>query len=387
MKRLLSSALLALTAVTSAQVSAGVIGSDERSRVVSAHVYPYRAIGLIQTEKATCTATLIDKTHIVTAAHCLFDVQENKQWKRNPYFIPGKNGSAAGPNGVYQIKRVFVDKQYIRQAKKIKPVALAQYHEQSNAAFHSFLTNKLDLDIAVAELDRPVAERVGFMELKSVNRKSLAPYIHLTGYPSDKTLHTQWTTHCQSDWDKGKTKAADTLIHKCDTSPGMSGAVAYVKDFDDKYYAVGLFSVGTMSHNFATAFDDGLRERLLGWKNGIEDNNTLVHEFSHEKFHKIHLSNQCTFPIYAAINYRNLNGEWITSGWRHLDAGESAYVASTKDKSYYVYAKATHNTAINWKGTDKFEKIGSSKHAKKHGMKSVKIKDEVFTPQYHPFPC
>ncbi|TAA48626.1 trypsin-like serine protease [Corallincola spongiicola] len=387
MKKLLTSALLALTVVTSAQLGAEVIGSDERSHVVSTHVYPYRAIGLIQADKATCTATLIDKTHVVTAAHCLFDVQENKQWKRNPYFIPGKNGSAHGPFGVYQIKRAYVDKRYIRQAKKLKPVALAKYNAQSNAEFHSFLTDALDLDIAIAELDRPVAKRIGFMELKTVDQKSLAPYIHLTGYPSDKTLHTQWTTHCQSSWDEDHSPMGDTLVHKCDTSPGMSGAVAYVKDFDDKYYAVGLFSVGTMSHNFATPFDNNLRERLIGWKNGIEDDQTMVHNFQHEKYHNVHLVNECRFPVYAAINYKNLNGEWVTSGWRQLDGGESAYVASTKEKAFYVYAKSAGDPIMEWTGSDKVEKIGSSKHAKKYGLKRVKVDYEIYTPVYHNFNC
>ena len=72
--------LATLLLLPAALLQAAIIGSDDRYPQSDNNRFPFRAIGLLEGDDATCTATLIGPQHILTAAHCLLDVSNPGQW-------------------------------------------------------------------------------------------------------------------------------------------------------------------------------------------------------------------------------------------------------------------------------------------------------------------
>lgn len=80
---------IALSSWAYAQNVPNIFGADNRVPVTSSE-YPWRAVGYIT---GGCTATLVAKNIIVTAAHCVFDDQKNL---KNFDFYPNLINSNAG---------------------------------------------------------------------------------------------------------------------------------------------------------------------------------------------------------------------------------------------------------------------------------------------------
>lgn len=76
-------------------------------------------------------------------------------------------------------------------------------------------------------------------------------------------------------------------------------------------------------------------------------------------FINIQYTNKCDEPLNLAINYKNLNDDWVTDGWWTLQPGESANVANTKNNIFYYYGVTQDNDYV-WEGTDTFQKVNGT---------------------------
>lgn len=358
-------------------VSGAVIGSDDRRPVVDAKRFPYRAVGLIHTDDSTCSATLIGPKHILTAAHCLFDVKHSKDWKLNPHFVPGQNDIADEPYGKTMITRAYLYRAYVNKARNtgsIQSISASQFQN----GFDEFVLATMHQDIAVAELAKPIGESVGWLGLKVQRQNEPAPFIQVAGYPIDKGRYSQWSADCQTRWQ------APLLEHRCDLTPGMSGAAGVVKAFDDTYYIAGVYAMGHPRLNYLIPITEQGFDQINAWRSDSLDKTTVVHQFKPPSTTPLIFANSCPNAVQVALYYMAANGQWTATSWREVRPGQRRTLANNKDAVFYLYAESTFSQKARWEGKAMHRSIAGS--AKEYGFQRV-VLEETQTPYVHEFSC
>jgi protease YdgD len=187
-------------------------GHDDRVRV-NIQDAPWRFIGrFVNNAGEACTATLIARNVIITAAHC----------------INTENGVAA--NGVFTGSN----------GGTARTVAYALNPRYDYQRFTT--TDEIDgMDWALLRIDNPLGERLGFAGVRNVTGQGL------------QSAHAQNLLQAGFAWDTGDTMAAninchivrvyndDTFAHECDTTRGDSGSSFLVRD-GNGYSVIGVDS-------------------------------------------------------------------------------------------------------------------------------------------------
>lgn len=190
-----------------------VFGEDDRVQVSDTRSYPFRAIGLLvgqtQTgEIATCSATLIGPSSLLTAAHCLYD-HATGGWLDGFIFVPALNGAEAedAPFGTYEYDTAYVFEGYLDN-------------------YQGFYGSVVPWDIAVVTLQEPIGEQLGWLGYG--HEADLGNFLaNIIGYPGDKPVGTQWRANCTVK----KQNVADLYFtYDCDTFAGSSGSAVYKYD-------------------------------------------------------------------------------------------------------------------------------------------------------------
>lgn len=208
-----------------------VIGPDTRTRVNNTTSYPYRTIGRID---VGCTGTLIGPRHVLTAGHCVYNINTDK-WYSNLNFTPGQNG-ATKPYGT------------IGWAKALSVKGWTQQH-------------KRDYDYAMIVLKENVGNTVGWL---GYGWKDPMPKynVNINGYPGDKPFGTMWHAFCTL-----QIIQTYRLYYACDTYGGMSGSAVYVLlDGKRTIYGIHAYGVDSTGLNGATRIRKEVFENLKKWK-------------------------------------------------------------------------------------------------------------------------
>ncbi len=95
------------------------------------------------------------------------------------------------------------------------------------------------------------------------------------------------------------------------------------------------------------------------WENTSELSDGAPASPPQQDYDAIVYKNDCARPIRTAIHYRDDNGTWITRGWWNLNQGQTAHVANTKNRTYYLYAETieAEDVRVTFGGTEHFSQV------------------------------
>lgn len=205
-------------------------GEFLRVKMEDTTAFPHRVVGRIATG---CTGTLIGPRHVITAGHCVYNV-DKKVWYKSVSFSPARNGNAF-PFGTVGWKKVLAPQGWTEDADTYQ-------------------------DYALIVLDRSLGKEVGWLAM-GILEKIPEQSMQVMGYPADKPLGTMWGSTCPiASASKG------ALFYRCDTYGGMSGSAIrldYPKGKSDIIY--GVHTNGGTSKNRGARFTPEKIARIKAW--------------------------------------------------------------------------------------------------------------------------
>jgi protease YdgD len=188
-------------------------GRDDRVRV-NAQQAPWRFMGrFTNADGEACTATLVGRDAIVTAAHC---IHTNNGVTAGGEFTPAAGGESARATAYLVAPR---------------------YNYQLFST-----TDEIDgLDWALIRIDQPLGDRLGFAGVRNLTGQGLsasrAADLFQAGYSWDTgdTLSANVACHMVETYPDG------TFAHECDTTRGDSGSAFLVRN-EQGFDVVGVDS-------------------------------------------------------------------------------------------------------------------------------------------------
>jgi V8-like Glu-specific endopeptidase len=228
----------------------GAANKGELKRIVNTAEYPYTTMGVVA---SGCTGTVVMQRFVLTAAWCVFDLQ-NKKFYENLNFFPAMDGKKT-PFGEVAWKNVWVAKGFAE-------------------------SGDLNFGYGLIELEQPIGDQTGWFGFGDLPKTN--PKLTLTGYPfAGVPALSMWESRCTTD-----AAEENHLFYRC---PGkgpslatMMGSPIWFKGkADDAWQIVGIHVAAQNDKQnswWAARLNAAHTETLLAWANAANEKDTGTEE-------------------------------------------------------------------------------------------------------------
>lgn len=277
----------------------------------------------------TCSAAVIARNLILTAAHCLFKDTVKGGLIENAYFYPGAMDKTSYPFGRFPV------------VKSYQPVA---YQAQDAVEDEN--------DFAIVELGsnsegKHVGQVVGTLAFwgKADLEDGEATTI---GYPGDKEPMVQ---HYEKDCFV-KVYSDKTLGTNCDVIKGQSGSPILRYSQDHGFYFVfGVITSSKKYNNGASRLTKERQSIINAIKNSIFKSENFeekwkTNKHSHSNEINLFVQNKCNEDLYVALRYKTLDGNWKSQGFHFLEKGQTKSLGVTTNGVFYFAASTNQGRSF-----------------------------------------
>lgn len=195
------------------EASRAVVGADNRQPVKNAKAFPYPTVGYLEMTDAkgqawSCTAALIGRFTVITAAHCLYDHSTADGWRDKFTFWPALNGPESAPFGGFEYDTAYVFEGFI-----------SEYKDSYDQVW--------PYDIGLLTFADPIGDAAGWLGQSSGDVASADFQGNLVAYHDDKPEFTMWKSACDV---LAENNSDVDFSHDCDFASGATGAPIYIYD-------------------------------------------------------------------------------------------------------------------------------------------------------------
>lgn len=311
------------SAVDDAELNALIIGTDDRQEVLQPSSLT-STVGQIFTQnaqtpaaKGACTATLIAKNYLITAAHCVF--------------APDKGGVA---ESVLFMADAFRTKKDLQALYFVEKVYLLKEHVElrnRTAGFKSFMvaTDLAVLKLADLPAQRPAGEVFGFLPVAKSQPSREATVI---SYPGDKPESSKWIQNsCQLS------PFLKFLTIDCDLIVGASGGAIIVGSKSQPEIRA-VVSGESLDHNLVAVLSDSMVVAIQDILAGKSQSLFEEYETFSQSYHRLFVHNDCDEALFLGLRWMNLDGEEQVDGFHILQPGQMLPAAKMTSNVFYLSA-------------------------------------------------